>query len=164
MQALVHLTKHLLLTTSVALALGSAAFAPVVRAQTSPLPLPASISLYQALGSDSGISHVVDDLLLLSVNDARISASFKETNMKRLARLLKQQICQISDGPCTYSGDAMGLVHEKMGITSTQFNALAEDLQIAMEKNQIPASAQWKLIARLAPMKRQMVLKDGLEK
>ncbi|CAN5811480.1 hypothetical protein BH11PSE12_BH11PSE12_21690 [soil metagenome] len=164
MQPLVHLAKHLLLTTSVTLTLGIVAFAPAVWAQTSALPLPASLSLYQTLGSDSGISRVVDDLLLLSVNDARISASFKETNMKRLALLLKEQICQISDGPCTYSGDEMGLVHEKMGITSTQFNALAENLQIAMEKNSIPASAQWKLIARLAPMKRQMVFKGGSEK
>jgi hemoglobin len=36
---------------------------------------------------------------------------------------------------------------------------LAEDLQIAMEKNQIPSSISNKLVAKLAPMQRPIVSK-----
>ncbi|MBC3862401.1 group 1 truncated hemoglobin [Undibacterium jejuense] len=114
-------------------------------------------TLYEDLGQDAGISRIVDETAQQILNDSRIKDGFKETNMKRLASLLKEQFCVLADGPCKYSGDDMKIVHEKLGITSAQFNALAEDLQIAMEKCEIPFSVQNKLIARLAPMKRDIV-------
>ena len=114
-------------------------------------------SLYDALGQESGISRIVDETVVQILNDARIKTGFKETNMKRLAQLLKEQFCVVAGGPCKYSGDDMALVHEKLGITSAQFNALAEDLQTAMEKCQVPFAVQNKFIARLAPMKRDIV-------
>ncbi len=114
-------------------------------------------TLYEDLGQDAGISRIVDETVEQILNDSRIKDGFKETNMKRLASLLKEQFCVIADGPCKYSGDDMKIVHEKLGISSAQFNALAEDLQIAMEKCEIPFSVQNKLIARLAPMKRDIV-------
>ncbi|MEB0032784.1 group 1 truncated hemoglobin, partial [Undibacterium sp. RTI2.1] len=118
---------------------------------------PQTDALYQALGSEAGINHIVDDLIPLVLADPRIKESFKETNMKRLAKLLKEQFCVLSGGPCTYSGDSMKVSHDKLGITGAQFNALAEDLQIAMEQQHIPSSVQNKLIAKLAPMKRDIV-------
>ena len=39
-----------------------------------------------------------------------------------------------------------------MGITNTQFNALAENLILTMEANQIPTTAQNRLIKQLLPM------------
>ncbi|MCU6434048.1 group 1 truncated hemoglobin [Undibacterium sp. Jales W-56] len=114
-------------------------------------------ALYRALGSETGINLIVDDLMVLILADARIKDSFKETNIKRLSKLLKEQFCVIGGGPCNYTGDDMKLVHDKLGITVSQFNALVEDLQIAMEKHQIPSSVQNKLLAKLAPMKRDIV-------
>lgn len=116
-------------------------------------------SLYEELGGDAGISHIVDDALLLVLQDPRIKEAFKDTNMKRLAGLLKEQFCEISGGPCRYSGDDMKLTHEGQDVSSAQFNALAEDVQLAMEKLNISSSVQNKLIARLAPMKRDIVIR-----
>ncbi|MDE2428268.1 MAG: group 1 truncated hemoglobin [Burkholderiales bacterium] len=116
-----------------------------------------SPTLFQQLGQEQGISLVVDELLRLALQDQRISATFKDSNMRRLAKLLKEQICVVSDGPCNYTGDDMKVVHESMGISSAQFNALAEDLQIAMDKFNVPSTTQNRLIARLAPMKRDIV-------
>jgi hemoglobin len=39
-----------------------------------------------------------------------------------------------------------------MGVTHADFNALVEHLIIAMEKHNIPVSAQNQLLAKLAPM------------
>ena len=39
-----------------------------------------------------------------------------------------------------------------MAITDTQFNALAENLILAMEKNDIPTGAQNRLIKQLVPL------------
>jgi hemoglobin len=42
--------------------------------------------------------------------------------------------------------------HADMNITDTEFNALAEDLILAMEQNNVPTAAQNRLIKRLVPM------------
>ena len=114
-------------------------------------------ALYQALGKEAGISRIVDGLLTLSLKDDRIKESFKDTDMRRLALLLKEQFCVLSHGPCTYTGDEMKIVHENLGIRSAQFNALAEDLQIVMENLHISSHIQNQLIAKLAPMKKDIV-------
>lgn len=116
-------------------------------------------SLYEELGGDVGISRIVDEALLLVLQDLRIKEAFKDTNMKRLAGLLKEQFCEISGGPCRYSGDDMKLTHQGQDVSSAQFNALAEDVQLAMEKLNISPSVQNKLIARLAPIKRDIVIR-----
>ncbi|MFZ6777988.1 group I truncated hemoglobin [Undibacterium sp. Ji83W] len=114
-------------------------------------------TLYQALGSESGISQIVDEAVTIILQDERIKASFKETNIPRLAQLLKEQFCVISAGPCKYTGDDMKTVHQGLGINAAQFYALAEDVQIAMDKLAIPSATQNRLMALLAPMKRDIV-------
>lgn len=114
-------------------------------------------NLFQALGNEPGISKIVDEMLVVVMQDERIKASFKETNMPRLAQLLKEQFCVISGGPCKYTGDDMKVVHENLGINAAQFYALAEDLQIAMDKLAVASSTQNKLMAKLAPMKKDIV-------
>lgn len=114
-------------------------------------------NLFHALGNEPGISQIVDQMLNLVTQDERIKAFFKDTDMPRLAKLLKEQFCVISDGPCQYTGDDMKVVHENLGINAAQFYALAEDLQIAMDKLGVPSATQNRLMAKLAPMKRDIV-------
>lgn len=118
----------------------------------------ATDALYVSLGRQSGIAQIVDDFLAEVIKDARINALFKDTNMKRLTQMLNEQFCEISGGPCRYSGDPMKPIHEKMGITDAQFNAMVEDLQLALDRHHIAPSAQNKLIGRLAPMHADIVL------
>ncbi len=116
-------------------------------------------SNFDELGGMEGIEKIVAQLIILIEADPRISAQFKESNMDLLARQLSTQFCQLSGGPCQRKGGSMSEVHKDMKITNLQFNALAEDLQIAMEKENIPTSAQNKLIAKLASMQREIVTK-----
>ena len=116
-------------------------------------------SLYRALGEKDGISRFLDTFLTLVQQDARIRHQFKETNMELLGRQLASQICQLAGGPCQYGGDDMKTVHKGMGIDELQFNALAEDLQSAMMQHGVPASAQNRLLGKLAPMHREIVSK-----
>jgi len=104
------------------------------------------------LGERSGIADVVEDLLYLIVADERINHQFKGMNVAQFHRNLTDQLCELSGGPCTYTGREMRELHADMGITATQFNALAENLILAMEKNRIPTAAQNQLIKRLLPM------------
>lgn len=108
--------------------------------------------LYQDLGERSGIAAVVEDLLYLIVDDQRINHQFKGIDVAAFHKHLTDQLCQISGGPCNYTGRDMRELHEAMNITDTQFNALVENLVLAMEKNQIPTTAQNQLLGRLVPL------------
>jgi len=116
-------------------------------------------SLYRDLGGLDVLTKVVDDTLALALADARIKDTFKETDMKRLAKLITEQFCELSGGPCKYSGDPMKEVHQGLALNNMQFNALVEDLQAAMDKSGIPSRTQNKLLALLAPMQRTVVTK-----
>lgn len=123
-----------------------------------PLAL-ADDSTFQGLGGKPGIKKVVSTLIALVLADPRIKDSFQDIDMKNLAMRLEEQFCELSGGPCKYGGKDMQEIHDGLNITNAQFNALAEDLQIAMEREGVPARFQNKLVAKLAPMQRAIVTK-----
>ena len=110
------------------------------------------VSLYQQLGEREGIANVVEDLLYLIVEDDRINQQFKGMDVAQFHHNLTDQLCELSGGPCTYTGREMRELHADMAITDTQFNALAENLILAMEQNDIPTGAQNRLIKQLLPL------------
>ncbi len=114
---------------------------------------------FQGLGGKPGIKKIVDTLIPLVLADPRIKESFTDIDMKNLAMRLEEQFCELSGGPCKYKGKDMVEIHDGLNITRAQFNALAEDLQIAMERVGVPARFQNKLVAKLAPMERGIVTK-----
>lgn len=118
-----------------------------------------SDELYQSLGAKQGINTFVNSFVAIVLEDPRINKAFKETDTERLAQLLTEQFCELSGGPCKYSGRSMTESHKDMQVTNAHFNALAEDLQVAMEKHNVPSSVQNRLIAKLAPMQRAIVTK-----
>jgi hemoglobin len=115
----------------------------------SPEPDPA---LYEQLGKRTGIADIVEDLLYLIVEDERINGHFAGIDVGQFHTNLTDQLCSLSGGPCTYTGRGMRESHADMNITDTEFNALAEDLILAMEQNNVPTAAQNRLIKRLVPM------------
>ena len=114
---------------------------------------------FQGLGGKPGIKKIVDTLIPLVLADPRIKESFTDIDMKHLAMRLEEQFCALSGGPCTYRGKDMVEIHDGLNITRAQFNALTEDLQIAMERVGVPSRYQNKLVAKLAPMQRGIVTK-----
>lgn len=114
---------------------------------------------YHGLGGKSGIKKIVDTLIPLILADPRIKESFTDIDMKNLALRLEEQFCELSGGPCKYKGKDMVEIHDGLNITRAQFNALAEDLQIAMERVGVPSRYQNRLVAKLAPMARGVVTK-----
>ncbi len=116
-------------------------------------------AVFQDFGGKPGISQVIDDFLGIWQEDSRISGALKDADVERLGALLKEQFTQLTGGPAVYSGRDMKTAHQSLGLRNADFNALAEDLQKAMEKNKVPVRAQNKLLAKLAPMQRQIVTK-----
>jgi hemoglobin len=116
-------------------------------------------SLYQDLGGHDGIAKIVDTATVNFLADDRIKHTFDDTNIDRFKGLLADQLCQLSGGPCVYKGRDMATVHKGFHLTVADFNALVEDLQDGMEKCDVPFRTQNRLLAILAPMKRDVVTK-----
>jgi hemoglobin len=116
-------------------------------------------SIYQGLGKTEGITKIVNDFVPLILADTRINSFFSKMKKDEFSALLVAQFCELAGGPCQYKGKDMYEAHEGMSISNAHFNALAEDLQIAMEMNQVPSSIANKLVAKLAPMQRPIVSK-----
>lgn len=117
----------------------------------------AAATLYADLGAQPGLVRIVDGLLDRALADARIKHTFEDTNVPRLKRLLVDQLCEITGGPCRYTGRDMVASHADLGLSARHFNALVEDLQDAMDAEGIPFRTQNRLLALLAPMHRDMV-------
>lgn len=118
---------------------------------------PQSPALYEQLGGLAGIERIVEGLLINISEDQRIVHHFSETDIERLNEKLIEQICVESGGPCQYSGDSMRDSHAGLDISEADFNALVEDLIAAMEAEGIPVAAQNRLLARLAPMRGDII-------
>lgn len=115
-------------------------------------PSHASGTLYDALGQKDGIASIVKSLLVRVHADPRTREYFDGVSDKRLQDKLSEQFCQLADGPCTYTGHTMKQAHGGLHINRAAFNALVEDLQDAMDENRIAPAAQNQLLAKLAPM------------
>ena len=112
---------------------------------------------FRAFHGQAGVDRVVDGLVDRSIADPRISEIFKNQDIDRLRRTLKEQLCYLLGGGCAYTGRDMKTSHAGMGIQQTDFNALVENLQAAMDREGVPFADQNRLLAKLAPMERTTV-------
>lgn len=116
-------------------------------------------AMLEAFHGHEGISRIVDDLVEQVQKDQRISEIFKASDFVRLRRTLKEQFCYILNGDCDYTGRDMVKVHEDHGVVASEFNALVELLQDAMDREGVAFGAQNKFLGKLAPMKREVVVR-----
>ena len=114
-------------------------------------------SLFEDLGGHDGLSRIVAASTQLWLADTRIRATFDDTNMDRFRRLLLDQLCHLTGGGCDYHGRDMARAHRGLHLRTAQFNALAEDMQTAMDSLGVASATQNRLVALLAPMHRDIV-------
>lgn len=114
-------------------------------------------TLYERLGGQKAIVAVVDDFVANVAADNRINEFFARSDIPRLKRLLVEQICGGTGGPCTYTGRDMKIAHRGMGVRQAHFNALVEDLVKTLDKYKVPEKEQKELLAIRAPMSKDIV-------
>lgn len=114
-------------------------------------------TLYQRLGGMAGIEAVVDASLKHVHGDLRINLFFENTDIGDLRRLLIEQICAASGGPCRYSGRSMEEAHSGMNLSNRDFDIFVEDLVAAMNEVKVPAPLQQELLGLFGPMRPQVV-------
>ena len=118
---------------------------------------PADDRLYRALGGEAGIARVVDASLAEIHGDLRINLLFEKTDLADLRRLLIEQLCAATGGPCKYTGRSMEEAHSGLNLTEADFDAFVEDLVRAMNATKVPADLQKQLLDLLGPMRPEVV-------
>ncbi len=116
-----------------------------------------SAGLVRDFGGREGIARIAARTVDLSEADPRIAAIFAGHDMVRLKRTLGEQFCYLIGAGCDYTGRDMRSAHTGMGVTKSDLNALVENLQAAMREAGVPFAAQNRLLAKLAPMSRDVV-------
>lgn len=114
-------------------------------------------SLYDALGQYEGITKITHQLILVIAKDERVKHRYKGANMSKFKKGMSDYVCAAVGGPCEYKGDNMQLVHAGHNYTNTEFNAIVDDLILAMEQCGIPVTTQNRLLAKLAPTYKDVV-------
>ena len=124
---------------------------------TSTAPAAGMPSLFTRLGGLDAIRAVVHDFVGRVGADSRINGFFRGVDLANLERLLTEQICQASGGPCRYTGRTMRATHEGMNLTDEHFNALVGDLVAALDQFNVPAREKNELLTALGSMKGDIV-------
>ena len=114
-------------------------------------------SLYERLGGLEAINAVVDSFVARCAADERINGKFARSDVPRLKKMLVDQVCEASGGPCTYTGRDMRETHDGMGVTAGEFDALVEDLVATLDEFDVPKPEQDELLGLLGPMRDEIV-------
>lgn len=125
----------------------------------STIAMAAPTTLYERLGGEKVVARFVDETINLTSTDPKTKRSFDKINLVNLKKKIAEHICELTDGPCKYSGDSMKLVHKGMDITESEFYLMVEHLRIALDRTGVDEGAKNELLRILAPMKRDIVTK-----
>ena len=138
-------------TFTIAFLLG-AALAPTAFAQA-----PAKTnqpSLYGRLGGLKGITVVVDDFINRLVQNATlnknpaIDAGRKSAPAPYLKFHVAQLICQVTGGPCRYTGRSMKEAHTHLNISENEWKVMTQDFKKSLDKFKVPRAEQEELYRR----------------
>jgi hemoglobin len=138
----------------VTMALGVSGTAP---AQSAPK------SLYDRLGGVYSIATVVDDFIeRLLVNDTlNGNPAIREARARVPKAGLKFHVtalvCEVTGGPCKYTGRTMKDSHAKLNINERQWQAMIVDFRTTLDKYKVPTLEQNELVKIVESTRKDIV-------
>ena len=136
----------------------------IVEREASPTPTPTGEKpLWDRLGGEAAVKAVVHDFVVLAAADPKVDFfrggkyTLDAEGVANLERRLVELISAVSGGPLKYEGRDMKSVHEGMGITGAQFDAIAADLVSVLNKYQVPKKEADELVTIIASTRKDIV-------
>jgi len=126
-------------------------------------PARADKKLYDRLGGVGPISVVVDEFINRLVADDLLNKNpaIKEARDRVPAPYLKFHvtalICQVSGGPCKYTGRDMKSSHAKLNITEAEWDEMAKVFKEVLDKVKVPEKEQKELFTAVGATKKDIV-------
>ena len=123
-----------------------------------PAAPPPSAALFDRLGGMDGLKGLMTDFVDEQLpRDARISARFVNIDKPRFADALAVQLCELTGGPCKYSGKSMKDAHLDMAITDADFAVFVEALEKSLVKFKVAAPEQRELLGIIGTLREQII-------
>ena len=120
-------------------------------------------SLYERLGGTYSIATVVDDFIerllvnaTLNANPA-INEARKRVPKAGLKFHVTAMVCEVSGGPCKYTGRAMKESHQHLNITQAEWDAMVVDFKATLNKFKVPQREQQELITIVGSTRNDIV-------
>jgi hemoglobin len=110
-------------------------------------------SLYERLGGVYPISIVVDDFIerLLVNSTLNMNPAIREARERVPKQGLKFHVtalvCQVTGGPCKYTGREMKPAHAHLDISEREWQEMLADFRTTLNKFSVPAPEQGELVA-----------------
>jgi len=121
--------------------------------------------LYERLGGLKGITMVVDHFVnklvankTLNKNPA-INAGRKSSPAPYLKFQVSQLVCEVTGGPCKYTGKGMKESHTHLNITEKEWGVMAKEFQKTLNKFKVPGAEQKELFEIVGSLKGDIVTK-----
>jgi hemoglobin len=124
---------------------------------------PTGTSLYERLGGVYSIATVVDDFIerLLVNQTLNANPAIDEARARVPKAGLKFHVttlvCEVTGGPCKYSGRTMKQSHEHLNITDQQWQAMVVDFRKTLDKFNVPQKEQAELVRIVETTKKDIV-------
>jgi hemoglobin len=124
-------------------------------------PLSRTPTLYARLGSEPGITKVVDDFVKNMIASEAIAEKHKEHFRKDSVSVLKRklidQVGEATGGPQKYTGKSMKEAHANLGTTKAEFDGTLVALDKALEDNKVGKEDRDEVRKMLESMRPQIV-------
>jgi hemoglobin len=121
-------------------------------------------SLFDRLGGTTGITAIVDDVVVAHMANPAISARFLpyKEQPERLAAIKQHTIDFFSagsGGPVTYSGRDMPTTHKGMNISSAEYMYVVDDILKVLDTHKIDDESKKDVLAILWSLKDMIISK-----
>jgi hemoglobin len=120
-------------------------------------------SLYERLGGAYSIATVVDDFIERLLVNATLNANpaINEARARVPKAGLKFHVtalvCEVSGGPCKYSGRTMKESHRHLNISQPEWDAMAVDFKATLDTFKVPQKEQQELITIVGSTRNDIV-------
>jgi hemoglobin len=120
-------------------------------------------SLYERLGGTYSIAAVVDDFIDRVAADATINANpaIREARARVPKAGIKFHVtalvCEVTGGPCKYTGRTMKQSHQHLSITQAEWDAMIVDFKTTLDTFKVPQPEQQELFTIVGSTKNDIV-------
>ena len=120
-------------------------------------------SLFDRLGGLDAINAVTESWVARVGGDDRANAKFVRTDIARLKKEVADQLCEVTGGPCAYTGRTMRDTHAGMKTTAGEFEVVMQHLGATLDELNVAKPEQDELVELLRPMRDDIVEVDSPE-
>ena len=76
-------------------------------------------TLYEQIGGEAKFKAIAEEFTNIILADERINFTFANADIAKFKKLIFEQLCELTQGPCKYTGRDMHEAHAKLNINTS---------------------------------------------